>query len=865
MKGEIFFGIIFGLTLFGSRFLDAESARETDIPSSKSVQAAAYQVVFNLNYGDKTAFSLLVKEGAAIRTETPVRNGWTFTGWYYDAACTRPLASGTTASISIIPDKTLTLFAGWKEWDQATTAYMTELENEMNQARYITNRPHAYERTSFLEYIETFSTVWFSVESLGTVSDGSKPINGFLRPVEVLRSGREKLERIADPEKNIWYIWDSKPPQTGKSTSYDFYRTFDTEDFKPFIVPYLLKDQTKVKANLFVIAGGSFTSRTNSYEGYLVAEKFNGMGYNCFVLQRRVAPYQPEDSALDLQRAIRYVRFNAEKLGIAKTENTAAVGFSGGGGTIMLMLSNLYHNDFPSKVDPSYKPDAVDAVDSSLDVALPIYSGGSDSTGRDGFLSNPKLPAFFFCTGEDDTTVGLEAIDTFRALKALPQELHLQLFIVSDSMHGFGTGQGKNPQTFRMQYDVNAAQWVSEADIFMDIQFGYRKQFLPLKNWLEDPVDTLQNTAPVDSGASSSRQTQTPVDEATAAYRKTLRDEYKHYQYITARAKAYDKESYDAYEKTASPLTGALVFSPVIPNGLEGIAAAAKSAREKLRLRPGITNPEQVCWYIWGSETAKSAESGNYDFSRAYDGSDFVPFIVPYMLEDQGKVKGNIILAAGGGFTSRADRYEAYPAAEKFNTLGYNCFVLQYRLKPWPEIDGSLDLQRSVRYLKYNSAKYNIAKIGNIAAAGFSAGGSVINTQIERLYGLIHPNTVYPDYKGDDIDKENADIDIMMLIYSARELNTENPAIPDAFCAVGVNDSLSMSERQVNTIRYYIDKGIRYEAHFFSDVGHGFGVGHGLNSENMKDMDVANVEAWPVLADAFMSIKYGYLTNVIQE
>jgi uncharacterized repeat protein (TIGR02543 family) len=826
-----------------------------------------YQVAFNQNYADKPVVSKFLPEGAAVSAGIQIRKGWDFSGWYYDAACSKPLPSDAKASAALMPGRVLTVYAGWKQWDQATAAYMEDLENEMNRARYITNRPHAYERTAFLDYIETFSTVWFSFESMGLVSDGSKPINGFLRPVEVLKSGREKLKQTGDPEKDIWYLWDGRPPQAANVFLYDFYRTFDTVDFRPFIVPYLLEDQKKVKANLFVIAGGAFTSRTNAYEGYLAAEKFNDLGYNCFVLQRRVAPYQPEDSALDLQRGIRYVRFNAEKLGIAKTENMAAVGFSGGGGTIMTMLSRLYATDSPSKLDPAYKPDAIDSVDSSLQVALPIYSGSSATYNDEVLLANPNLPAFFFCVGEDDTTVGLGTIDTFRALKALPQELSLELFVVSDSMHGFGTGKGRNPQTFRMVYDVNAAQWVGRADTFMDIQFGYKNQFLPLKNWIEEPVDSPQNTGTADSdGSTISKPSQEPVNDAIMAYRKTLKDEYRYYQYINARAKAYTRDSYDLYEKAASPLTGALVFSPVIPNGLEHIAEAAKSARKKLQMRPGVTDPEQVCWYIWGNEMAKSPDSGNYDFSRAYDGSDFISFLVPYLLEDQSKVKGNIILIAGGGFTSRADRYEAYPGAEKFNVLGYNCFVLQYRLKPRPEIDGSLDLQRAVRYLKYNSDRFTIAKMENLAVAGFSAGGSVINTQVEKLYGTIHPNTVYPDYKGDEIDKENADIDIMILIYSARSLNTENPKIPDAFCVVGVNDSLSMGERQLNAIKYFIDKKIRYEAHFFSDVGHGFGIGHGgLNSENMKAMDAANVEAWPILADMFISIKYGYVKNITQE
>ena len=74
---------------------------------------------------------------------------------------------------------------------------------------------------------------------------------------------------------------------------------YDNEGFRPFLNPYLLRDQGKVKGNVIIIAGGGSTHRNNVVEGYPVAEFFNKNGYNAFVLQRRVNPY----AAVDQQRS----------------------------------------------------------------------------------------------------------------------------------------------------------------------------------------------------------------------------------------------------------------------------------------------------------------------------------------------------------------------------------------------------------------------------------------------------------------------------------------------------------------------------------------------------------------------------------
>ena len=125
------------------------------------------------------------------------------------------------------------------------------------------------------------------------------------------------------------------------------------------------------------------------------------------------------------------------------------------------------------------------------------------------------------------------------------------------------------------------------------------------------------------------------------------------------------------------------------------------------------------------------------------------------------------------------------------NDLGYNCFVLQRRVSPYPSIDSSIDLQRAVRYLNYHAEEYGIAKIENMVTSGFSGGGGTITNAAKTLYGAVSPSTVYPSYIDDDIDKLNSDVDAMLVIYSSGDLkDCKNPNYPAVFLAYGTLDGL---------------------------------------------------------------------------
>lgn len=235
----------------------------------------------------------------------------------------------------------------------------------------------------------------------------------------------------------------------------------DNADFAPYLVPYLLEDQSSVKSNMIVIAGGGYSSRNNSGEGYPIAEAFNELGYNCFVLQRRVEPYSEYDGWMDLQRSVRYLRHNGYALGLGGLDNISASGFFGGSGTILGVIVNFYGDIQPASYDASYVPDEVDAENGDLDVAYLLYGPNwyavhkTDFVGYEG--DNPNLPAVFIGVGADDNTGAWS--DCLPLFNSLNGKTMTELHIFANVGHGFGVGL----------YGTNSDKWIEMADTFMDI------------------------------------------------------------------------------------------------------------------------------------------------------------------------------------------------------------------------------------------------------------------------------------------------------------------------------------------------------------------------------------------------------------
>ena len=241
--------------------------------------------------------------------------------------------------------------------------------------------------------------------------------------------------------------------------------------------------------------------------------------------------------------------------------------------------------------------------------------------------------------------------------------------------------------------------------------------------------------------------------------------------------------------------------------------------------------------YIWGDKMPVTTPAEdlqfplvNYEGEAIYDNADFVPYIIPYLLENPGEAKGTIIVLSGGGNTSRSNPNEGYRVAPGFNELGYNCILLQRRVLPYNNDDIVMDLQRTVRFVKYHAQEWGIDLEGTLlAVSGYSGGGGNIRTMLQKFYGDITPDQFDASYVCDEIDAVNSDVDVAHIIYSAGKLETENPHLPHLFIAVGADDNgfgRYGFEGSYEMFKQAYELGLDPELQVYAKNGHGFGAGN---------------------------------------
>ncbi len=131
------------------------------------------------------------------------------------------------------------------------------------------------------------------------------------------------------------------------------------------------------------------------------------------------------------------------------------------------------------------------------------------------------------------------------------------------------------------------------------------------------------------------------------------------------------------------------------------------------------------------------------------------PNLTSYLIGSN-KLIPAIIICPGGAYTHKA-QHEGEPIAQWLNTIGVNAFVLDYRVAPYKHPYPMLDIQRAIRYIRYNSKKFNIDP-NRIGVLGFSAGG--------HLAGISAVHFDFGKGDGDEIDKVSCRPDMAILCYS---------------------------------------------------------------------------------------------------
>lgn len=288
------------------------------------------------------------------------------------------------------------------------------------------------------------ASVWDDALSISRnqVADGEAEIVEWVSGLGLNQSAAEATgETVAhatvDPTASqTFYLWEegNMPAVTDADLAA---QSADGPGFRPNVETFPVPEGTPVKGAVLINAGGAFQYRSNEMEGWAVAEALRALGYQCFVVNYRLSPSTQEEGALDLARAVRFVRAHAQDYGFDE-QDIAVMGFSAGGilaGEMLLNYDGLVNG---TVLDEGYVPDELDQVSADAAACGMIYAFygrlSVASTDVEKFVSS-DLPPTYFCYGSRDPFV-----DEFEeCVAALEQAgVTVESHVMEDWPHGFG-------------------------------------------------------------------------------------------------------------------------------------------------------------------------------------------------------------------------------------------------------------------------------------------------------------------------------------------------------------------------------------------------------------------------------------------
>jgi acetyl esterase/lipase len=200
---------------------------------------------------------------------------------------------------------------------------------------------------------------------------------------------------------------------------------------QPGLTIHLPPKEKATGAAIVVNPGGGFRKLASDNEGLHVARWLNSFGVAAFVTRYRLLPdYQPDVSIRDGQRAIRYVRHNADAFGI-DPKRIGVMGFSAGG-HLASGAAVRFDSGNPEASDP------INRVSSRPDFAMLMYAGIAEELLE---LATANVPPTFFVLSHEDSLISAsKAFQFYEALReqGVPAEMH----IFGQGAHGTGMAPG---------------------------------------------------------------------------------------------------------------------------------------------------------------------------------------------------------------------------------------------------------------------------------------------------------------------------------------------------------------------------------------------------------------------------------------
>ena len=267
-------------------------------------------------------------------------------------------------------------------------------------------------------------------------------------------------------QNTILPLWEGDPPnyrETGEAEIRDTGDIIVVRNVqKPDIAVYLPSRRNSTGEAVVVCPGGGYGVLAYDWEGRDIARWLNSRGIAAFVLKYRlpgsqsnIVPYK--SPLLDAQRAMRMVRYNAEKWGL-DSARIGIMGFSAGGHLASTLSTHFDSGDQDSS-DPveqvSCRPDFSVLVYPVISFTEEYQHSGSriNLLGEDAdqelvaYFSNELQvtadtpPAILIHSGDDAAVPVENSIAYYKALRAnnITAEMHIYPY----GGHGFSLAVGK--------------------------------------------------------------------------------------------------------------------------------------------------------------------------------------------------------------------------------------------------------------------------------------------------------------------------------------------------------------------------------------------------------------------------------------
>ena len=274
----------------------------------------------------------------------------------------------------------------------------------------------------------------------GKISDFSR--NYMLKKMPEPEQNDTVLNTDADPDNiQVLYLWEEENVPAKTTFTKDMTGYFDDWDFRPYVTAIPVRKGVTPKGAVVLMAGGAYQFRGNYTDSLPTAAALREYGFQTFIVDYRLSPYTQEEGALDVARAVRFIRKNADVYGI-EPDDIAVMGFSAGGIQAGEFLMYYDEDVNGTALDSSYVPDELDQIPAHASADGMIYSFyGRLSVGNmdPDWLSEGDLPPTFYVYGTEDPFY-----DQFEEQYDVIRNIGIQTsrIVLNGWPHGFGSDGG---------------------------------------------------------------------------------------------------------------------------------------------------------------------------------------------------------------------------------------------------------------------------------------------------------------------------------------------------------------------------------------------------------------------------------------